>query len=102
MPHDKHLHNWLDMAKERIAFQGLPARICWVGLGDRARLGLAFNEMVKNNQKHYIKPFNEVCWIDYCNSNPKWWQTNDDRHFGKTGHLEFFQYLYGYIQKDLI
>jgi hypothetical protein len=54
--------------------------------------------MVKNNQKNYIKPFNEVCWIDYCNSNPKWWQTNDDRHFGKTGHLEFFQYLYPYIQ----
>ncbi|WP_440617140.1 urocanate hydratase [Cysteiniphilum sp. 6C5] len=50
MPHDKHLHNWLDMAKERIAFQGLPARICWVGLGDRARLGLAFNEMVKNGE----------------------------------------------------
>jgi hypothetical protein len=61
-----------------------------------------FNEMVKNNQKSYIKPFNETCWIDYCNSNSKWWQTNDDRHFGKTGHLEFFQYLYGYIQKDLI
>ena len=58
-----------------------------------------FNEMVKNNQKNYIKPFNEVCWIDYCNSNPKWWQTNDDRHFGKTGHLEFFQYLYPYIQQ---
>ncbi|GGG06193.1 MULTISPECIES: urocanate hydratase [Cysteiniphilum] len=50
MPNDKHLHNWLDMAKERIAFQGLPARICWVGLGDRARLGLAFNEMVKNGE----------------------------------------------------
>ncbi len=50
IPHDKHLHNWLDMAKERIAFQGLPARICWVGLGDRARLGLAFNEMVKNGE----------------------------------------------------
>jgi len=46
MPHDKHLHNWLDMAQQRIKFQGLPARICWVGLGDRARLGLAFNEMV--------------------------------------------------------
>jgi len=61
-----------------------------------------FNKMVKNNQKSYIKPFNETCWIDYCNSNPKWWQTNDDRHFGKTGHLEFFQYLYEYIQKDLI
>ncbi|WP_440682404.1 urocanate hydratase [Cysteiniphilum halobium] len=50
MPDDKHLHNWLDMAKERIAFQGLPARICWVGLGDRARLGLAFNEMVKSGE----------------------------------------------------
>jgi urocanate hydratase len=46
MPHDTHLHNWLDMARTRIAFQGLPARICWVGLGDRHRLGLAFNEMV--------------------------------------------------------
>ena len=40
MPHDRHLHHWLDMAKERISFQGLPARICWVGLGDRHRLGL--------------------------------------------------------------
>jgi urocanate hydratase len=48
MPHDQHLHHWLDMAKERIHFQGLPARICWVGLGDRARLGLAFNEMVRD------------------------------------------------------
>ncbi|MFQ5347660.1 MAG: urocanate hydratase, partial [Rhodothalassiaceae bacterium] len=46
MPDDRHLHNWLDMARARIAFQGLPARICWVGLGDRHRLGLAFNEMV--------------------------------------------------------
>ena len=46
MPDDQHLHNWLDMARERISFQGLPARICWVGLGDRHRLGLAFNEMV--------------------------------------------------------
>ena len=46
MPDDQHLHNWLDMARDRISFQGLPARICWVGLGDRARLGLAFNEMV--------------------------------------------------------
>ncbi|NIM29665.1 MAG: urocanate hydratase [Gammaproteobacteria bacterium] len=46
IPDDHHLHNWLDMARERIHFQGLPARICWVGLGDRARLGLAFNEMV--------------------------------------------------------
>lgn len=47
LPDNKHLHNWLDMARERIPFQGLPARICWVGLGDRHRLGLAFNEMVK-------------------------------------------------------
>jgi urocanate hydratase len=46
MPHDRHLHHWLDMARARIRFQGLPARICWVGLGDRHRLGLAFNEMV--------------------------------------------------------
>jgi urocanate hydratase len=50
MPKDKHLHNWLDMAKKRIKFQGLPARICWVGLGDRARLGLAFNEMVAKGE----------------------------------------------------
>ena len=50
MPNDKHLHQWLDMAKARISFQGLPARICWVGLGDRQRLGLAFNEMVKNGE----------------------------------------------------
>jgi len=54
IPHDTHLHRWLDMAKERIHFQGLPARICWVGLGDRARLGLAFNEMVK--QGHLKAP----------------------------------------------
>jgi urocanate hydratase len=50
MPHDRHLHNWLDMARARIKFQGLPARICWVGLGDRHRLGLAFNEMVRNGE----------------------------------------------------
>ena len=50
LPDNKHLHNWLDMARERISFQGLPARICWVGLGDRHRLGLAFNEMVKNGE----------------------------------------------------
>lgn len=50
MPDDEHLHNWLDMARERIAFQGLPARICWVGLGDRHRLGLAFNEMVASGE----------------------------------------------------
>ena len=50
LPDNKHLHNWLDMARERISFQGLPARICWVGLGDRHRLGLAFNEMVRNGE----------------------------------------------------
>jgi len=47
---DKHLHNWLDMARERIQFQGLPARICWVGLGQREKLGLAFNEMVRSGE----------------------------------------------------
>ena len=50
LPDNHHLHNWLDMARTRIAFQGLPARICWVGLGDRHRLGLAFNEMVANGE----------------------------------------------------
>ena len=50
IPNDPHLHNWLDMARERIAFQGLPARICWVGLGQRDKLGLAFNEMVKSGE----------------------------------------------------
>ena len=50
LPDNKHLHTWLDMARERIAFQGLPARICWVGLGDRHRLGLAFNEMVASGE----------------------------------------------------
>ncbi|MCG2841401.1 urocanate hydratase [Sandaracinobacter sp. RS1-74] len=50
LPDDRHLHNWLDMARERIHFQGLPARICWVGLGDRHRLGLAFNEMVARGE----------------------------------------------------
>ncbi|MBV8876313.1 MAG: urocanate hydratase, partial [Gammaproteobacteria bacterium] len=50
MPHDTHLRHWLDMARERIQFQGLPARICWVGLGDRHRLGLAFNEMVARGE----------------------------------------------------
>ena len=49
-PEDKHLHRWLDMASERIAFQGLPARICWIGLGERHRAGLAFNEMVRNGE----------------------------------------------------
>ena len=50
IPDDAHLHNWLDMARARIKFQGLPARICWVGLGDRHRLGLAFNEMVAKGE----------------------------------------------------
>jgi urocanate hydratase len=50
IPDNPHLHNWLDMAAKRIKFQGLPARICWVGLGDRDRLGLAFNEMVANGE----------------------------------------------------
>jgi urocanate hydratase len=50
LPDDKHLHNWLDMARARIKFQGLPARICWVGLGERHRLGLAFNEMVASGE----------------------------------------------------
>jgi urocanate hydratase len=49
-PQDAHLHRWLDMAADRIAFQGLPARICWIGLGERHRAGLAFNEMVKNGE----------------------------------------------------
>ncbi|MBE1527255.1 urocanate hydratase [Sphingopyxis sp. OAS728] len=50
LPDNAHLHNWLDMAREKIKFQGLPARICWVGLGDRHRLGLAFNEMVASGE----------------------------------------------------
>ncbi len=50
LPDNKPLHNWLDMARSRIKFQGLPARICWVGLGDRHRLGLAFNEMVAKGE----------------------------------------------------
>ncbi|WOF44435.1 urocanate hydratase [Sphingopyxis indica] len=50
LPDNAHLHRWLDMAREKIKFQGLPARICWVGLGDRHRLGLAFNEMVAKGE----------------------------------------------------
>ncbi|TDP63311.1 urocanate hydratase [Roseateles toxinivorans] len=49
-PHHAHVHRWLDMAKERISFQGLPARICWLGLGERHIAGLAFNEMVKSGE----------------------------------------------------
>ena len=50
IPDDEHLHRWLDAAADKIQFQGLPARICWVGLGQRHRLGLAFNEMVRNGE----------------------------------------------------
>jgi urocanate hydratase len=50
LPNDRHLHNWLDLAKSRIKFQGLPARICWLGLGDRHRVGLAFNQMVASGE----------------------------------------------------
>lgn len=50
LPDNRHLHHWLDMAKQRIKFQGLPARICWIGLGDRHRVGLAFNEMVARGE----------------------------------------------------
>ena len=50
IPDDSHLHNWLDMARKRIKFQGLPARICWLGLGQRDRIGLAFNEMYRNGE----------------------------------------------------
>ncbi|WP_137044133.1 urocanate hydratase [Pseudolabrys sp. FHR47] len=50
LPDNKHLHNWLDMAQKRIKFQGLPARICWVGLGDRHRIGMAFNDMVAKGE----------------------------------------------------
>ena len=57
-----------------------------------------FEKMIKLNEKNYVKPFDKKCWIDYCYSNQLWWQTNNDKHFGKTGHKEFFQYLYPYIQ----
>jgi urocanate hydratase len=50
LPDDAHLHHWLDMAQKRIKFQGLPARICWIGLGDRDRVGVAFNEMVRKGE----------------------------------------------------
>jgi urocanate hydratase len=50
IPDDPHLHRWIDMAQQRISFQGLPARICWVGLGQRHKLGLAFNEMVRKGE----------------------------------------------------
>ena len=49
-PENKGLHRWLNMAKEKIAFQGLPARICWLGMGEREKAGLAFNELVRNRK----------------------------------------------------
>lgn len=61
-----------------------------------------FQKMLKNHNKNYIKPFEEKSWIDYCYSNKLWWQTNNDKHFGKTGHKEFFEYLYQYIQREII
>jgi predicted DNA-binding transcriptional regulator len=61
-----------------------------------------FKKMVELNNEHYIKPFDKKCWIDYCYSNPSWWQTNNDKHFGKAGHKEFFEYLYQYIEPKII
>jgi hypothetical protein len=61
-----------------------------------------FKKMIKLNDENYIKPFDKKCWIDYCYSNQLWWQTNNDKHFGKLGHKEFFEYLYGYIEPKLI
>ena len=65
---------------------------------DKCGLSL-FDNLIKNNENNYLKPYTKSCWIDYCNSKPDWWQTNNDRHFGKLGHKEFFEYLYRYIQK---
>jgi hypothetical protein len=65
---------------------------------DKCGLSL-FDKLVEKYPKNYVNPFGKKCWIDYCNSKPEWWQSNDDRHFGKNGHSEFFQYLYGYIQQ---
>jgi hypothetical protein len=61
-----------------------------------------FKKMTELNGENYIKPFDKKCWIDYCYSNELWWQTNNDKHFGKLGHKEFFEYLYQYIQSKLI
>jgi hypothetical protein len=61
-----------------------------------------FEKMIKLNEKNYVKPFDKKCWIDYCYSNQLWWQTNNDKHFGKIGHKEFFEYLYQYIEPKLI
>ena len=61
-----------------------------------------FNDMINRYHKNYIKPKGHRCWIDVCNETPLWWQKNNDRHFGKTGHKEFFRYLYQYIQSNII
>ena len=61
-----------------------------------------FNDMIQRYTKNYIKPKGYQCWIDFCNETPQWWQKNNDRHFGKMGHKEFFEYLYPYIQSNLI
>lgn len=61
-----------------------------------------FNRMIETHTKNYIAPFEEQCWMDVCNKTPLWWQKNNDRHFGKEGHKQFFLYLYGYIQLKLI
>jgi len=58
-----------------------------------------FEKLIEKYQKNYINPFGKKCWIDFCDTQPEWWQTNNDRHFGKLGHSKFFQYLYSYIIK---
>lgn len=65
---------------------------------DKCGLSL-FDKMTEKYPKNYVNPFGKKCWIDYCNIKKEWWQSNDDRHFGKIGHSEFFQYLYGYTQQ---
>jgi hypothetical protein len=55
--------------------------------------------MIKLNKIMYVKQFDKKCWIDYSYSKKLWWQTNNDKHFGKVGHKEFFEYLYPYIQQ---
>src|SRR2546430_8840627 len=67
-PENKSLHRWLDMAKDRIAFQGLPARICWIGLGDRHRAGVRFNEMVASGERSEERRVGKECrsrWSPY-------------------------------------
>jgi hypothetical protein len=100
MPHDRHLMHWLDMAQQKIKFQGLPARICWVGLGDRHRLGLAFNEMVASGElkapivigrDHSIFGYtiiNDVTALDVLNADPsfpQWARAKSFASFGPMG-----------------